>query len=166
MLKSGDTIVHARYGAGEVLGFREIKRGGKVTRYVCIELAEDRGMLMIPHDQIEEDEIRPAMTDTQLIRQVMNKQPNVLADNHRSRQNAIEKQLKSGSPRQIAQALRDLCWREITAHLTQTDSRLKTDALKRLLYELALNGAALDIREQLTRIIDQAMNKHRQAAEV
>ncbi|GAB4346368.1 MAG: hypothetical protein Kow00117_23440 [Phototrophicales bacterium] len=166
MLKTGDTIVHARYGAGEVVGIREIKRDGKLTRYICIELAEERGMLMIPDDQTETDEIRPAMTDTQLICQVMNRTPNQLDDNHRTRQHAIEKQLKSGNPRQITQALRDLCWREITNHLTQTDSRLKTDALKRLLHELALNSTALDIRDQLTRIINQAMNKHRQAVEV
>lgn len=166
MLKTGDTIVHSRYGAGEVMGFREIERDNEIKQYVCIKLAEDRGTLMIPADQVEVEEIRPAMTDTQLIRQVMNNTPTHLDDNHRARQYAIEKKLKSGSPRQIAQVVRDLSWREITDHLTQTDSRLKMDAIKRLIHELALNDGALDIREQLSGIIDQAMNKHRLAAEV
>ena len=158
----GDTVVHSRYGAGEVRGVREIERDGDTIRYVTIELADDRGTLMIPEDQFEEKDLRPAMTSLEVIREVLYKAPQALSDNHRVRQSKVEKHIKSGNPRKIAQSLRDLSWREATDRLTGTDSRLLGDAITRLAQELALHPTKTlnGVRKRLTSLIDEAIAHH------
>jgi RNA polymerase-interacting CarD/CdnL/TRCF family regulator len=163
---TGDTIVHARYGAGKVLETRTLAFSGEEKSYVCIELADDRGTLMIPQEEFEEEELRPAMTDTQTIRRVFESEPQPLSDNHRSRQGKIDKMIKSGNPNKIAQALRDLAWREAIHKLTATDSRLKGDAMKRLAEEFALSPKVTiaGIRKRITTLLSEAIDKH-QASE-
>lgn len=162
MFAAGDKIVHSRYGAGTVQNVRCIERDGQEQEYLSIELVEDRGTLLIPSDQLEDAELRPAMQDVALIRKVLRKPPEELADHHRTRQSRIESKLNSGDPRQIAQTLRDLCWREATDRLTHTDTRLKNRALKLLAEELALNPsfALQTAKQRLDNIVDKAIQAH------
>ena len=62
MFKVGDMIVHQRHGAGTVIEPRTIEHDGQTREYFCIELSGDRGLLMVPRENVNEDEIRPALT--------------------------------------------------------------------------------------------------------
>lgn len=164
MYTTGDTVVHNRYGPGTVIGVRTLERKGEKRRYFCLEMAGDAGTLMIPEDQLETDEMRPILSDTSLIKEVLFRQPEELTDHHRSRQTKIETALNTRDPRQIAQVLRDLCWRQHIAKLTSTDKRLKNSAMKSLLEELVLNPAytLLKAEQQIEALIEQAMKHHNQ----
>ena len=167
MFSKGDLIVHQRYGAGTVIGIRKMERKGEERRYFCIEMVSDGGTLMIPEKRLEAADMRPALHDMKLIKEVLLKTPEELDDEHRPRQTAIEKKLDSREPRQIVQALRDLCWRQQTGKLTTTDTRLKRKAITALLDELVLNPAytLINAREKLDTLIERAMAHHQGLAE-
>ncbi len=118
---------------------------------------------MIPVDRLEDTELREAMNDMSLVREVMQRQPEELSDHHRTRQNVIEDKIKSGSPRLIAQVIRDLSWRRHNEiKLTQTDKKLEKRAQKRLLNELAL-GMSLTVntvQKRMISIIEESMTSH------
>ncbi len=162
MVEVGDKVVHLRYGAGTVTGRQVLKRQGKRRPHFCIELADETGTLLIPEDAIENAELRQAMQDTILIKDVMDDTPDELHDNHRTRQGFIEKKLNSGKPAQITQVLRDLSWRERTGKLTGTDRRLRKNALERLVGEIALgtSSTAEDIQVHIDGIVEDAMQQH------
>ena len=162
MVEVGDKVVHLRYGAGTVAGRQVLKRQGKRRHHFSIKLADETGTLLIPEDAIENAELRQAMQDTILIESVMGDTPDVLHDNHRTRQGFIEKKLNSGKPAQIAQVLRDLSWRERTGKLTGTDRRLRKNALERLVGEIALGASrsSEDIQTCIDGIVEDAMQRH------
>ncbi len=167
MFAPSEHIVHPRHGAGTMLGIRTIERDGETCRYYCIELVDGRGTVMIPDERIEEAGLRAAIVDARLIRRVMGKAPNELPDDYRTRQSHIRQQIASGDPRQMLQALRDLCWYERRHRLTSVDARLKSRIQLLLTYELAVKSA-LDVeaaRQRLNRIIRQAMQGHALAQE-
>ena len=161
MMPAGETIVHERYGAGTILGTRTIERDGEPKEYYCVELAKG-GTLMIPIVTLDEDEFRESMEDTKLIKSILSKQPEDLPSDHRSRRALVEKKLDSRKPRQVAEVLRDLTWRELTYRLTQTDQRLKKRAHDLLSRELSLQDdfTKEGVKSRLDGIIDTQMKKH------
>jgi RNA polymerase-interacting CarD/CdnL/TRCF family regulator len=162
MFKVGDKIVHQRHGAGTVIEPRTIDHDGQTREYFCIELSGDRGLLMVPRENVNEDEMRPALTDTDVIAAVLQKPPQELGNDHRVRQNTIRAKIKTRDPRQLAQALRDLCWREHTDKLTYTDSQLKDQVQRLLTQELALNPSLTPdaVRNRLNQMVKAAIAQH------
>jgi RNA polymerase-interacting CarD/CdnL/TRCF family regulator len=163
--KRGDCVVHPRHGAGTMAGVRIIVRDGKKRRYHCVELIGDRGTVMIPEEHIADAGLRIAIADVDLIRNVMYALPDELPNDYRIRQSCIREKIASGDPRQLVQALRDLCWRERHKRLNATDTELKTRAFLLITYELAVKSA-LEVdaaRRRLNGIIRKAMQAHGQA---
>lgn len=166
MFEPGDTVVHARHGTGIVQERRTIERDGTPRDYLCIELTSNNSLLMIPLDTLDEDELRDAEADFELVRDALVKPPETLENDHRERQSKIRSMLKSRDPRQLTRALYDLCWREYVNKLTFTDTQLRDQAYSLLSQELALNstGAANDARRRIERLIDQAIERHAKVA--
>ncbi|MCA9913570.1 MAG: hypothetical protein KC496_09490 [Anaerolineae bacterium] len=138
MFSPGDHIVHLRHGAGIVQGFKHFLLDGKEREYLCIRIERDDTDLMIPTDSLDEEEIRPALTDTGMIEHVMMQKPEELDENYRARQATIRQMLRTRNPRRLAQALRDLTWHEYREHLTNTDKQLRDEVLQSLADEMAL----------------------------
>ena len=164
MLKEGDRIVHIRHGAGIVKGMREMTFDGNQRQYYCIRLLASHGEVMLPIDSLEENDIRTDIVEEDFIRRVMNVTPEILANDYKVRQANIRRQLTSGLPEEVVQALRDLCWRERYRPLTSADSELKLKALRLVKEELALK-LQIDIEDaakRLNDIITDAMQYHQQ----
>lgn len=119
-------------------------------------------MLMIPVDRLDEAGLRPVTVDDDLIQEIMNNPPEELNDNHRARQSTIETHIKTGKPKLLIRALRDLSWRERTDRLTNADKKLMDRIRKRLIKELSLNSAdnRSATRYNLQKIIEEAMDNH------
>lgn len=170
MLNIGEQIVHPRYGAGTVIETREVTYNGETNEYLCIELVGDRGTVMVKSDFLDEIDMRTEITTVDLVETVMNATPNDLSTDHRTRQNNLKQKIDSGKPRQIIQALRDLCWHELKRDggLSDSDSKLRKRAHRLISQELALkptrnmNSAAY----ALDKIIHNAMQHHQEAAAV
>lgn len=162
MFKVGDMVVHQRHGAGTVIETRVLTYEGVEREYFCIEMNGDKRILMIPVENIDSSELRPAMTDIDSIEAVFNSPPTELDENYRIRQTLIRQKLKSRNPTKLAQALRDLVYLERTHKLTGTDIRLRDQVMQALARELALKPSltVAVARKCLQDLIERAMNRH------
>jgi len=162
MFEPGDKVVHVRHGAGVVIETRTMTYEGKKREYFCIQMNDDRRTLMIPVENIDEEELRPAITDMSVIEEVFYNEPAELDDNYRTRQANIRQKLKTRSPRKLAQALRDLVWLERTHKLTNTDTRLRDNVIQRLSRELALHPSmtVATARQKLEAMVNSAITEH------
>ncbi|MGJ3237410.1 MAG: CarD family transcriptional regulator [Anaerolineae bacterium] len=162
MFEPGDKVVHVRHGAGVVIETRTMTYDGKQREYFCIQMNDNRQTLMIPVENMDEDEIRPAITDMSVIEEVFHNEPAELDDNYRTRQANIRQKLKTRSPRKLAQALRDLVWLERTHKLTNTDTRLRDNLIQRLSRELALHPSmtVANARQKLEAMVNAAITDH------
>ncbi|MDQ7025688.1 MAG: CarD family transcriptional regulator [Anaerolineae bacterium] len=162
MFELGDKVVHIRHGAGVVIETRTIVFEGKSRDYFCIQLNDARHTLMIPVENVDAEELRPALKGTQLIEEVLQTEPCELSDNYRARQADIRDKLKSRNPRKLAQALRDLAWLEYTHKLTNTDTRLRDKVIKALARELALKPETTvrNAQSAIVEIVEKAMVIH------
>lgn len=162
MFEPGDKVVHVRHGAGVVIETRTMTYDGKEREYFCIQMNDDRRTLMIPVENIDEEELRPAITDMSVIEEVFYNEPVELDDNYRTRQAEIRQKLKTRSPRKLAQALRDLVWLERTHKLTNTDTRLRDNLIQRLSRELALHPSVTvaSARQKLEALVNSAITEH------
>lgn len=160
MFETGDTIVHTRYGAGTVVGEKKITLDGETRHYICIELTGDRGTLMVQPDEVKPEEVRQTLNSMDIICEVFNMTPEELSDQHRSRQPKLQAKIRSNDPKKIAQALRDLVWRDLTNSLTETDRRIMDSARRKLLQELKISPQIESATHKLDNVIDEAMQRH------
>ncbi len=162
MYSKGDTIVHPRYGTGEVLEARSVTLNGETKQYFCVALTNDRGTLMIPVDQLEDTDMRAAMTDISVIEEILQTTPEILADDHRARRATLEKRLDSSDPRKVARVIRDLAWRERVHKLTETDRKLMQRARQKVVNEIgSAPKMTLDkARKHLKALVEKTMTVH------
>ncbi len=133
----GDCVIHPQQGAGRVQCIMELSLTGTPRTYYSIELLNGKGTLMVPVDEVEALGLREAEFGVAELEVIFNEAPEALSDNHKNRQSVISELLYSGNPRKIAEALRDLCWREEVGRLTLRDHALKDQALRVLTGEVA-----------------------------
>jgi len=160
--EEGDPIVHPSHGAGRLLSIQSWAVGGVERNYYNIELINEHGTLMIPVEQAEEAGLRLAISGEGAIKKVLKKSPEELPGDHRKRQSEISDKIHSGKAVKIAEALRDLAYRERIDGLTERDSKLKSEAEDLLIGELALIPE-LDMTlaaERLYDMVQEAMDKH------
>ncbi len=138
MYSTGDSIIHPRYGAGVVQGKRELTFLGETRDYHVLELIGDRGEVMIPVTEAEDMDIRPAIQNMDTIEDVFANTPEVLSDNYRTRQAGIDQKIKTRDPKNLAQALRDLAWREHVHKLTGVEKNMKAKLVRMLSREMAV----------------------------
>lgn len=138
MYSRGDQIIHPRYGAGTITGKKKMTFKGKMRSYHIVELVGNRGEVMIPVEAATDMNIRPAIEDLTVIEEVFAKPPAELSDDYRSRQASIQKQIQTREPDAMAEALRDLYWREQNDKLTSVESKMKSNLIKMLSHEMAV----------------------------
>ena len=138
MYSSGDQIIHPRYGAGTIVGKKQVTFKGKTRSYHVVELVGNRGEVMIPVETANDMNIRPAIEDLTIIEEVFALPPAELSDDYRSRQAKIQKQIQTREPEAMAKALRDLYWREQNDKLTSVELKMKSNLIKMLSHEIAV----------------------------
>lgn len=152
MYIAGDQIIHPRYGAGIVIGQKSVTLYGKTRKYHIVELVGNRGEVMIPIDAVAEMNIRPAIKSMDVIKEIFSQVPTELSDDYRTRQAKIEKQIKTRDPEAMAEALRDLAWREYTDKLTSVELKMKSRLMKMLSREIAVIRPAVNVEHAMNRL--------------
>jgi len=152
MYSEGDRIVHPRYGAGVVQGKKTLTFLGETRKYHILELIGGRGEVMIPMTEAEDMDIRPAIKNMETIEEVFANQPKILSDNYRTRQAKIDKKMKTRDPVKLAQALRDLAWREYVHKLTGVEQKMKAKLVKMLSREMAVVRPNMTIPKAANRL--------------
>lgn len=145
MYSSGDQIIHPRYGAGTIVGKKKLTFQGKTRSYHIVELVGDRGEVMIPVEAADDMNIRPAIEDLTIIEEIFALPPAELSDDYRSRQAKIQKQIQTREPKAMAEALRDLYWREQNDKLTSVELKMKSNLIKMISHEIAVICADMTV---------------------
>lgn len=154
MYTTGDQIIHPRYGAGTITGSKSVTLYGKTREYHIVELVGNRGEVMIPVESADDMDIRPAIENFDVIEEIFSKAPIELSDDYRARQAKIEKEIKTRQPEAMAQALRDLAWREHTDKLTTVELKMKSKLMKMLSREMAVIRPNMNV-EKATNTLNQ-----------
>ncbi len=164
MYAAGDQIVHPRYGAGTVVGKKKLTLQGKTRSYHIVELVGERGEVMIPADAAIDVNIRPAIEDLTVLEEAFANPPAELSDDYRARQAKIQKQIQTREPQAMAEALRDLYWREQNDKLTAVETKLKGSLVKMISREIAVTCAEMTV-ERATNHLTQMLVRMVQSGE-
>jgi RNA polymerase-interacting CarD/CdnL/TRCF family regulator len=161
--KIGDAVVHPIRGAGVVTDIEELRRDGGDKEYYKIELLSHvHTNLMIPVKDAAARGLRRAIRQSKLNRvwRVLRDTPDKLPADHRERQALLERRLASGDLMQVAEAVRDLAWRQHKNNgLTATGRRLYRQGIHLLAGEVAaaegtdLTDGEAQVRNQLWEVM-------------
>ncbi|MFN2219514.1 MAG: CarD family transcriptional regulator [Anaerolineae bacterium] len=137
----GDTVIHPGYGAGRVVKIRKLNCLGSNKLYYSIELSDDsRTNVWIPVQDAEARGVRPPTPKSQLDRvwRVLRAGPEALSTDHEERYGSLQEKLCGGDIFRIAEAVRDLYWKEHRVRrLTITGTELYNKGFMLLTSEVA-----------------------------
>lgn len=153
----GDKIVHPGIGAGQIVGTKRQELVEGFERYYVIEIPARDSTVYIPMRKMDELGVRPIITQAEAddVFDTLSGSAQPLPKDYKERQQQVQDILGSGSPVEIAQAVRDLAWRKHIAHLTKKDKELLNRGRALLAGELAL--VTDDSLEDVTGVIDDAL---------
>jgi CarD family transcriptional regulator len=161
----GDKIMHPAHGAGEITAVKDIELVEGFEHYYEIRIPAESLTLNIPMRKMDEMGVRPVMKAKKLERvlETLSAIPEELSDNYKSRLAVIDRKIKSGEPIPLAEAVRDMTWRDETGSLTRGDAKLLSVAREQLAAEMALVMGA-DVN-RATRLMDQTLEEGFREAE-
>jgi len=159
MFKAGDAIIHPVRGAGVVVRVEKRQWRGSNTLYYRIELLGQPGTsLMIPISAAETLGLRRVIPRSKLDRvwRVLRAAPRTLPANHKERYKLLDDKLHTGDVFQVAEAVRDMTWRQQReGSLTTIGKQRYEEGMKILAGEIAavqgvdLNDAEAQVRTKL-----------------
>jgi len=153
----GDKVVHPGIGAGRIVATKAQELVEGFQNYYVIEISGRESTIYIPQRKMDDVGVRLAMSPTEVdhVFEVLSGEPHQLPKDYKVRQEQVEEKIKSGSPVQVAEVVRDLLWHERVAHLTRKDGDLLARARRLLRGELALVTGVTP--EDVAEAIDEAV---------
>lgn len=157
MFKAGDAVIHPIRGAGIVIRIVERQWHGSNDLYYRIKLLGRPGTkLMIPTSAAETLGLRRAIPQTKIksVWRVLRDDPSTLPANHKKRYKAVEEKLHTGNVFQVAEAVRDMTWRQRReGKLTTMGKRMYKEGMNILAGEIAaVQGVAIEDAEDQIRV--------------
>ena len=156
MFKAGDAIIHPVRGAGVVICVEKRQWRGNSDLYYRINLLGQPGTkLMIPVSAAETLGLRRVIPRSKLSKvwHVLRATPKTLPDNHKKRYELLDDKLHTGDVFQVAEAVRDMTWRQQReGSLTTIGKQRYEEGIKILTGEIAaVQGVDLDDAEAQVR---------------
>lgn len=163
MFKAGDAVVHPVRGAGVVVRVEERQWHGSSATYYRIKLMGQPGSsLMIPISVAGTLGLRRAIPQSKLkqVWRVLRADHEILPTDHKERYRILEDKLHGGDVLQVAEAVRDMSWRQKQeGKLTTQGKRIYEEGLRLLAGEVAasqdtdMTDAETQVRERLAEIL-------------
>ena len=132
----GAAVFHRTRGVGRVVSVETRSWGGEETRYLVVEMMAEDYTIHVPETS---PDIRPVLSDPDVIFETLHHEANALPGHYRTRQAEIRDAVSSGVPKKIAAAVRDL-WaysESDQGNWTTGGERLYQQALEMLASEIA-----------------------------
>lgn len=165
----GQNVIHPTHGPGEVIGIEQMDIIEEFRRYYVIEFIAKRLTLHIPVRKVEEMKVREVMSRSKLeqVMATLRQMPSQLPEHFKARRQKVEPMIQSGYPTKIAEAVRELTWREKNARLNKIDSQLLSQGRDMLINEIAVatNREIGQVREQINEALAQAIEAKQQNLE-
>ena len=166
MFKAGDAIVHPVRGAGVVERIEERQWHGSTDKYYRIKLLGQPGTsLMVPISAAETIGLRRAISKSKLKRvwTMLRADAKPLPADHKARYELLNGRLRTGDVYQVAEAVRDMAWRQQReGSLTTQGKRIYEEAMRILSGEIAASqgmnmaDAEAQVREKLGEILSSS----------
>lgn len=165
MYDVGSKVVHPCHGAGTITRIQEKTIGASHHTYYIISTVCKSMQVMVPVRRAEDVGIRD-VGDEQDLRSTLDfffvpPGKDDIETDFRTRQNALQEQLKSGSFSDVAGAVRMLYYLNAQRPLGMTDRQMYDDGKQMLASELALasdqeiDGAMEEIENRLANVLEQ-----------
>jgi RNA polymerase-interacting CarD/CdnL/TRCF family regulator len=142
MFQVGDAVVHPGYGAGKVVNIEQLSCLGSNKQYYSIKLLDGSDTLVwVPVKEAEAKGVRRPISESRLeqIWHRLRAQAQELPSDHNKRYEIIREKLENGNVLHVAEALRDLSWKDYHVRsLTSEGKRLYDKGMKLLATELAV----------------------------
>ena len=170
MFQIGDMVVHPGYGVGKVVDIEKLACLGSDKRYYSIRLVDDGGtQVWVPVEEAEGRGVRHPILRSQLkkIWRALRAKPEELPSEHKKRYGIVREKVDDGDSLQIAEALRDLSWKDYHVRsLTSEGKRLYDKAMKFLTAEIAVvQGSDREaVESEVSRVLNENVVQ-REAAE-
>ena len=161
MFSVGQNIVHPTHGAGTIVDLlnQELVKG--YQRYYVIRFADKRLTVRVPMRRTEELGLRRVMGKAKCeeVLEVLQKLPKALPSNFKERRKVVEQLIHSGRPVKIAEAVRELTWRQELKPLNKADSELYAQARAMLVQEMSLStgNEQLDVERRIGRALSKSI---------
>lgn len=129
--RSGEWIVHSRYGVGRIEGIEEKHLSGIKGKYLKVIIPN--GMYWMDIDKLDVSYVRPVSSKSTIHRylSVIRKKPRKLASDYRIRNKYIADMLSTGSLLDQVRLMRDLNGRQKEKQLTELENEI-FERMKRL----------------------------------
>ena len=142
MFQVGDAVVHPGYGAGKVVNIEQLSCLGSNKQYYSIKLLDGSDTLVwVPVKEAKAKGVRRPIAESRLdqIWHRLRTQAEELPSDHNKRYEIIRGKLENGNVLHVAEALRDLSWKDYHVRsLTSEGKRLYDKGMKLLATELAV----------------------------
>jgi CarD family transcriptional regulator len=162
MFEVGDKVVHAHRGAGRILDIEKLQCLGSNREYYAIELLDGtETRVWVSIRDAEKGELRQPITRAKLgqVWRILQDKPKDLPSDHHERYRIIEEKLDSGDPLSVAEAMRDLAWKnDAVRSLTTEGRRLYQRSIDVLSSEVAVAGG--DTLESVKTKISQVLSQN------
>ena len=160
MFKIGQAVVHPAHGPGEVVQIKTLSTLGSGKRYYSIRLLDgSETEVWVPVQDAQEHGLRPPIKKSRVpeIWRRLRATAEVLPTDHQKRYEVVREKLETGQPLSIAEAIRDLSWKDYTVRsLTSEGKRLYDKGIRMLTTEVALvQGSEPEtVETKISRILD------------
>ena len=161
MYQVGEAVVHPGHGPGKVIGIEKLLCLGKDGRYYKIKLLGEAEMFVwVPVQEAEDKGVRCPVPRSRLseIWRCLGAEPETLPSDHQKRYAYLREKIENGDVLQIAEALRDLRWKDHHVRsLTINGKKLYDKGIELLSAEMALvQGRDPEVVEnQLLRVLSE-----------
>lgn len=151
MFRVGETVVHPGHGPGEVVGVQELSGLGSKGSYYRIRLLGEVGTVWVPVASAEEQGVRRPVRQSRLseVWRLLRGKPSDLPSDHNKRYAHVRNKIEGGGVCDIAEALRDLQWKDAHVRkLTMEGKRLYNKGMRLLATEIAVvRGGDTEVME-------------------
>jgi CarD family transcriptional regulator len=136
----GDKVMHPNFGAGKITGEQHRELVDGFEHYYVIDVVGTTATAYVPIRKMDELGVRLVMSSGKLnqVLGTLRSLPATLSNDYRKRQEGVQEKLSTGLPELVAEAVRDLTWRNKLKHLTERDAALLKRGQERLAAEMAL----------------------------
>ena len=159
MFQIGDMIVHAHRGAGQIVDIEKLQCLGSSKEYYAIKLLDGTGTrVWVSIQDAEKGELRQPILEEKLFQvwRILRDEPQDLPSDHHERYKIIEEKLASGDPLHVAEAMRDLAWKnDVVRTLTGEGRRLYQRTIDVLSSEVAVSegGSLESVKSKISEMV-------------
>lgn len=161
MFQIGETVIHPGYGPGRVVDIEKLVCLGSDKRYYSIKLLDGtETRVWVAVKDVDKVGIRHPVSNAQLdqVWFCLRSQPDDLPSDHIERNQLVRDKLETGDLLRIAEAIRDLSWKDHrTRNVTSESKRLYDKGMKLLAAEVAVvqGGDADSVEVEVVRVLSE-----------